>query len=174
MEEQKPLSSMVNKRTLLSQSLIIASFILFIFLVLILNLLSCSHAEVKRKRFDPAVKANRMIAEMKHRLKLNDDQEKRVRPIIEEIYKQRAEIKQKYRGEGPEEMRSSKNRIQKEMEELRKYAEMRLKMVLTEKQMEEYQKIEKEYSASEKRRSGDSSERRNTMKRGKPFGGLGW
>lgn len=97
----------------------------------------------------------RILYKMKERLKLTNKQEARLRPIIESMVEERRKIVEKYREHDQPAFFSLKH----EMDELQESMEKRLAEVFTEKQMEEYRKIQDEerfemHREKEKRRFG--------------------
>jgi hypothetical protein len=86
----------------------------------------------------PEQMVDRQVAAMKERLKLTDEQEKKVKPILLESMKKSAEIRQKYnlqQGERPSE--EAMNEMRKSREETTK----KLSEVLSKEQMTEYEKM---------------------------------
>jgi Spy/CpxP family protein refolding chaperone len=77
---------------------------------------------------------------MKNRLNLTDEQEARIRPIIEEQIKNRAALIEKYQGHGREGRRFLRN----ELQELNQNTENQLQSILTKEQMEKYRKMQAE------------------------------
>lgn len=86
----------------------------------------------------------RQIAGMKERLKLTDDQETKVKPILAESAKKMMELRQKgERGQPPSE------EMQAAMKKNREETNQKLSEVLSKEQMTEYEKM-----MSERRRGG--------------------
>jgi Spy/CpxP family protein refolding chaperone len=77
---------------------------------------------------------------MKNRLNLTDEQEAKIRPIIEDQITKRGALIEKYQGQGREGMGSLKN----EMQELSKTTENQLQSILTKEQMENYRNMQAE------------------------------
>lgn len=95
-----------------------------------------------------------VMSKMKERLNLTEEQETKVRPIIEESIQKRREILKK----DPQDRSTIKN----ELQELQWTTDMRLGVILTEEQMKEYQKLREEQSEkmrSEQRSRGSRSGR---------------
>jgi Spy/CpxP family protein refolding chaperone len=91
-----------------------------------------------QRQMDPEKMADREVAAMKERLKLTDDQEKKVRPILVDSNKKQMEVRQKYNVQpgqrpSPEAMAA--------MKEARAETNKKLAEVLTKEQRQEYQKM---------------------------------
>jgi hypothetical protein len=87
---------------------------------------------------DPAQMVDRQVAAMKERLKLTDEQEKKVKPILLDSIKKNAEMRKKYnfqQGERPSEEAMA------EMKKTREETNKKLGDVLSKEQMTEYEKI---------------------------------
>jgi len=82
--------------------------------------------------------AEQVMAKMKERLHLTEEQETKIRPIIEESVQTRREILKR----DPQERSAIKN----ELQELQWKTDMRLGVILTEEQMREYEKLREEQS----------------------------
>ena len=82
---------------------------------------------------------------MKERLHLTEEQETKMRPIIEESVQTRREILKS----DPQD----RSAIKRELQELQWKTDMRLGVILTEEQMKEYEKLREEQS--EKVQRGD-------------------
>ena len=85
---------------------------------------------------DPAMMAERQLTQMKDRLKLTDDQEKKIKPILLDSAKQQTKMREKMTpGEPPsEEMRA-------EMTKSREAVNAKVTEVLTDDQKKEYEKM---------------------------------
>ena len=79
--------------------------------------------------------SEKIMSEMKERLKLTDEQETKIRPIIEDSLQRRSEIL----------ANSSKDR-KTALQELQWSTDMQLGKILTEEQMKEYEKLREEQS----------------------------
>jgi Spy/CpxP family protein refolding chaperone len=122
--------------------------------LLVTTTLVCSSADAQSSRRVPGGKsADQIVSDMKNRLNLTDEQEAKIRPIIEEQSKNRAALIEKYRGQGREGMGSLRN----ELQELNQRTENQLQSILTKEQMEEYQKMQTE--EREQMRKGSRSRR---------------
>ena len=84
--------------------------------------------------------AEQVLHKMKKRLKLTEEQETKVRPIIEGRLERERKTGEKYKKQASAEMLS----LRQEIREIQKSTEKSLSEILTEKQMEEYRKIQKE------------------------------
>ena len=112
----------------------------------------CSSADAQSAPQTPRGKsADQIMSAMKTRLNLTDEQEAKIRPIIEEQVKNRAALIEKYQGQGRQGMRSMRN----ELQELNQRTGNQLQSILTKEQMEEYQKMQAE--ESQQRRKGRRS-----------------
>jgi len=81
---------------------------------------------------------DQVISKMKERLKLTEEQETKIRPIIEESVRARTELLENFA--------QDKSRIKSELLELQWKTGMRLGVILTEEQMKEYEKLREEQS----------------------------
>lgn len=106
-------------------------------LLLASALISCSH-QVQNPRRRPeaqeAKTADQIISEMKPGLRLTDEQEVNIHPIVEEQVRKRDELIKKYKGRGRQGMDS----LRDELKGLRIGAENRLQYFLTNEQMIKY------------------------------------
>ena len=101
----------------------------------------CSSADAQsRGRVRQDKSADQIISDMKNRLNLTDEQEAKIRPIIEDQITKRGALIEKYQGQGREGMGSLKN----EMQELSKTTENQLQSILTKEQMENYRNMQAE------------------------------
>lgn len=91
---------------------------------------------------DPEQMADRMAATMKERLKLTDEQEAKVKPILVDSMKRQMDIRQKY-GAPPQGQPPSKEAMA-EMKKSREETNKQLSQVLTKDQMKEYTKMQSE------------------------------
>jgi hypothetical protein len=80
--------------------------------------------------------AGQIMAKMKGRLHLTEEQERKIGPIIEESVQTRREI---LKGDSQD-----KSAIKSELRELQWKTDMRLGVILTEEQMKEYEKLREE------------------------------
>ena len=86
---------------------------------------------------------------MKERLNLSEDQATKVQPIIEESYKKRNEIEQN--------SALDKNSVKSALWQLQWSTDMKLGMILTEKQMDDYQKMREAQSDASQRNDAQRS-----------------
>ncbi len=94
-----------------------------------------------RKGGDPAQMVDRQVTAMKDRLKLTDDQEKKVKTILQDQMKKQAELRQKYNmqpGERPPQ------EAMEAMKKLREDVNTKMSEVLSKEQMADYQKMMEE------------------------------
>ena len=89
----------------------------------------------------PQYTPEELLATMKDRLSLTDEQQEKVRPIIEEYCKKQQDIIEKYKGQEP---RGGDCCLRCDLQRLGESTEKQLATFLTEKQMREYQKIQDE------------------------------
>jgi hypothetical protein len=120
------------------------SFILLIgYSLLAITLISCSHPAQNRRRIPEAKEpktAQQIISAMKTVLRLTDEQEIHIRPIIEEQVKKRNELFKKYRGQG----RPGMDSLRDELKDLRISTESQLQYFLTNEQMIKYGYMQQE------------------------------
>ena len=83
---------------------------------------------------------DQVMADMKSRLGLTEDQEAQIKPILEDDFVKRHAIIEKYQGQG----RQARSSLRTELQELRTTTEHRLEPILTKAQMEEYRKMQEE------------------------------
>jgi Spy/CpxP family protein refolding chaperone len=83
---------------------------------------------------------DQIMADMKTRLGLTEDQEARIRPILEDEFVKRHAIIEKYQGQG----REARSSLRNELQQLRSTTDHRLEPILTKAQMEEYRKMQEE------------------------------
>lgn len=81
-----------------------------------------------------------VIAEMKDRLKLTQEQEQKLRTIMETSAKERKEVMEKYRRQGP----PDDSPLRRELRKIEKSVEKGLSDILTEEQMEKYRILQEE------------------------------
>lgn len=85
---------------------------------------------------------DRQMSVLKERLALTAEQEKKVRPILEESFKRMGEMREKFRpgepGQGPSQ------EAMEEVGKIREETSSQLAKVLDEKQMKEYRKLDEE------------------------------
>jgi len=89
----------------------------------------------------PQYTPEELLASMRDRLNLTDEQQEKVRPIMEEYCKKQQDIIGKYKGQ---ETRGGDCCLRCELQRLGESTEKQLTAVLTEKQMREYQKMQDE------------------------------
>ena len=89
----------------------------------------------------PQYTSEELLATMKDRLNLTDDQQAKVRPIIEEFCQKRMDIIGNYIGQAP---RGGDCCLRCDLQRLGESTEKQLATILTEKQMREYKKIQDE------------------------------
>ena len=77
---------------------------------------------------------------MKSRLGLTEDQEARIRPILEDEFVKRHTIIEKYQGQG----RQGRSSLKNELQQLRSSTDHQLEPILTKAQTEEYRKMQEE------------------------------
>ena len=120
------------------------SMILWVgYLLLASTLISCSHSDQNRRRIPEAKEpkpANQIISAMTTVLKLTDEQEIKIRPIIEEQVKKRNELVKKYQGQG----RPGRDSLRDELKDLRISTENQLQYFLTNDQMIRYGYMQQE------------------------------
>ena len=112
-------------------------------LLLPATLTSCSPHAQNRRRIPEAREtktADEIITQMKGRLNLTEDEEVKVRPIIEEQVKRRKELIKKYAGQGYKGMDSLKD----ELKDLRISTANQLQYFLTSDQMIKYGAMQQE------------------------------
>ena len=132
------------------------SFALLIgYSLLAITLISCSHPGQNRRRIPEAKEpkpADQIISDMKTWLRLTDEQEINIRPIIEEQVKKRHELIKKYQGRG----RLGMDSLRDELKDLRISTENRLQYFLTNDQMIKYGYMQQE---EDRRIAGTTSEK---------------
>ena len=138
--------------------------ILIGYLLLVSNLISCSHPDRNRRRM-PEVKepkpADQIIPDMKSWLKLTDEQVVNIRPTIEEQVKKRNELVKKYKDQG----REGRDSLRDELKDLRISTEKQLQYFLTNEQIIDYGYMQQEEDqritgiTSEKPHEGASQEK---------------
>ncbi len=84
--------------------------------------------------------AGQVMAKMKERLHLTEEQETKIRPIIEESVQTRRDI---LKGDSQD-----RGAIKSELQEVQWKTDMRLGVILTEEQIKEYEKLREEHSES--------------------------
>jgi len=112
-------------------------------LLFLAALTSCSPHAQNRRRIPEAREtktADEIITQMKGRLNLTEDEEVKVRPIIEEQVKRRKEIIKKYEGQGYKGMDPLKD----ELKDLRISTASQLQYFLTSDQMIKYGAMQQE------------------------------
>ena len=119
----------------------------FIFLIgsllLSITLISCSHPVQNRRRIPQTIEvktADQIISDMKTGLRLSDEQEADIRPIIEEQVKKRKELVKKYQGRA----RLGMDSLRDDLKDLRITTENQLQYFLTNEQMINYGYMQQE------------------------------
>ena len=141
--------------------------------LLLITVLACSPTRAARGGMGsprggmpfPQQTPEEILAMMKERLNLTEEQEAKVKPIIEEQCEARDEIIAKFKGQGRESRRSMRSELQAHQE----VTEEKLSAVLTEEQLEEYRKIQEE---QRQRMREQTKERMGKGRRG-GMGGMG-
>ena len=101
---------------------------------------------------DPERMADRQVAAMKERLKLTDDQETKVKPILVDSMKKQMEMRQKF---GLQQGQRPSQEAMAEMKKAREDTNKKLGEVLSKEQMEEYHEdVERTSRAGRTRRAG--------------------
>lgn len=117
--------------------------IFFVGLLSTSTLISCSHQVQDHRRITEvkeAKTADQIISEMKTGLKLTDEQEVNIYPIVEEQVRKRNELIKKYKGRG----RPGMDSLRDELKDLRIAMETRLQYFLTNEQMIKYGYMQQE------------------------------
>ena len=112
-------------------------------LLLASTLMSCSHPAQNRGRIREAKEARTadpILSDMKAGLKLTDDQEVNIRPIIEEQVKKRNELIKKYQGQNCQ----GTDCLKDQLKDLRINTENQLQYFLTSEQMIQYGNMQQE------------------------------
>jgi hypothetical protein len=138
-------------------------------LLLSATLTSCSPHTQNRRRIPEAREtktAGEIITQMKGRLHLTEDEEVKVRPIIEEQVERRKELIKKYEGQGYKGMDSLKD----ELKDLRISTANQLQYFLTSDQMIKYGAMQQE---EDQRISGEKSQTQQEEEIQKPRKGRG-
>jgi len=115
-----------------SKSLVYVTCLLLPFAVLLVQQVGALAAD-SPDMYSPA---GQTMTKMKERLNLTEEQETKIRPIIEQSMKERSEILKN--------SQEDRNTIKKELQDLQWSTDVQLGMILTEKQMKEYQKFREE------------------------------
>lgn len=150
----------------------ITLFFLLIFLV------ACSQPRMGRKGWAPPgggmalpqYTPEELLASMRDRLNLTDEQQEKVRPIIEEYCKKQQGIIGKYKGQ---ELRGGDCCLRCEVQRLGESTEKQLAAFLTEKQMREYQKMQDELQPRSPENRPQEMGRERPGGRGGMGGGMG-
>ena len=116
--------------------------------LLLITVLACSPTRMARGGMGsprggmplPQQTPEEIFTVLRDRLNLTEEQEAKVKPIIEEQCETRDEIITKFKGQGRESRRSMRSALQAHQE----VTEEKPSAVLTEEQMEEYRKIQEE------------------------------
>ena len=138
-------------------------------LLLSTTLTSCSTHAQNRRQIPEAREtktADEIITQMKGRLHLTEDEEVKVRPIIEEQVKRRKELIKKYEGKGYKGMDSLKD----ELKDLRVSTANQLQYFLTNDQMIKYGAMQQE---EDQRISGEKAQTQQEEEIQKPRKGRG-
>jgi Spy/CpxP family protein refolding chaperone len=132
----------------------LSSLVIVMAWILLLSPVSCSQAHRRGGWANrQPITSGELLAAMKERLNLTEEQATRVWPIIEEQTRKRHEIFESYRGQCDQGRQSLRNAMQ----ELQMSTENQLAAILTDEQMEAFRKMDEE----------------RREKRGKPTGGPG-
>jgi hypothetical protein len=149
----------------------ITLFFLLIFLV------ACSQTRMGRgappgggMAMPPTYTPEELLTTMKERLNLTDEQNGKVRPIIEEYCKKQQDIIGKYKGQEP---RGGDCCLRCELQRLGESTEKQLAAFLTEKQMREYQKMQDELQPRSPENGPQGMGRERPGGRGGMGGGMG-
>ncbi len=94
-----------------------------------------------------------VIAQMRERLKLTDEQETKIRPIIEDNFKRRSEL-------------LNSGAQKSDIQQLQWATDMQIGKILTEEQMEEYEKLREQEDKKPDRDGMQRKGRRGGMNRG--------
>lgn len=103
------------------------------------------------------------VVEMRERLELTPEQEQQIRPILQDSAKRTRELREQLRAQGPS--RETIDAMREKMRKLRTETRQRLEQVLTEEQMQEYDKMQAEWR--------DQRRRMMRERRGRPEGAPG-
>ena len=122
--------------------------------------------EVWCGNYQSAKSPDEALAKMKERLNLTDEQEKEIRPIMEQKFAQQKEIFQKYQGMSKEERQP----MWGELQEVQSSTQEQLAKILSEKQMQEYQKIREEKKEQMRERSQKKMQHHRGAGMGMPSG----
>jgi hypothetical protein len=98
-------------------------------------------AELSDTSLDPSANITNLVAKISEKLSLTTEQKASVEPILQESFAKRRAVAEKYRGE--RNLRSLRS-LRRELEPIQKETDAKLKAVLTEAQMKEYQKLRAE------------------------------
>ena len=114
----------------------------------------------QRGHMNPEEMIKRQVEHMKTELKLNEQQEKQVKDLLTENFKQRGELMKKYQGQ--------RDSVMVNMKKLEEQQNLSLKKILTEEQYKTYQ-------TNQEKRKQEMEKRRKEMmdKRGGQRGGHG-
>jgi len=145
---------------------------------LLIFLVACSQPKMGRKGWAPPgggmalpqYTPEELLASMRDRLNLTDEQQERVHPIIEEYCKKQQGIIGKYKGQ---ELRGGDCCLRCEVQRLGESTEKQLAAFLTEKQMREYQKMQDELQPRSPENRPQEMGRERPGGRG-GMGGGGW
>ncbi|KJF43354.1 hypothetical protein LH29_14030 [Draconibacterium sediminis] len=89
--------------------------------------------------FDPQAMVDRQIEEMDENLDLSDDQEEKIREIMEENFENMAAMREEMQNSG-----AGFEGMREKMQEVRKEQDKKMKEVLSEQQWEQYQVMQEE------------------------------
>lgn len=123
-------------------------FLASIACVLLMSTVPFAGAHAQNVRHTEGRSPDQIMADMKSRLGLTEDQEARIRPILENEFVKRHAIIEKYQGQG----RQGRSSLRNELQQLRSSTDHQLEPILTKAQMEEYRKMQEE--ARQKMRGG--------------------
>jgi len=83
---------------------------------------------------------DQIMADMKSRLGLTEEQQAQIKPILDDEFAKRHAIIEKYQGQG----RQARPSLRSELQQLRAVTDQRLAPILTKVQMDEYHKMQEE------------------------------
>lgn len=110
----------------------------FITWLLLLSLLRAMPAMAYRG--DRMMEPDQVIANLRDRLDLTEEQMDQIRPIIEDQIEKRRQIFEEIKTQG----RQGRKALKNEMRAIRSYTDNQLEGILTEQQMEEYRQMQDE------------------------------
>ena len=132
----------MNKRVSLSAiSSSKSGFLVFIACLFLMSMVPFSTVGAQNAGPGPQGRSpDQIMAAIKTRLGLTEEQEAKIRPILEDESAKRHAIFEKYQGQG----RQSRSSLRDELQQLRATTDQRLGTILTKTQMEEYRKMREE------------------------------